>query len=526
MGTLHGVRVLGLGAVIACGAQLFAGGSAAAGHDHPRWPPKASLSLTDASAALTQTGDTTWTLAKTGTVDTGTSTVTWTITATPVATVAGHLVVDGFMTIRNRGGEGATIGNIVVNLQTRAGRKWVTRSSDVADATDGDAATTAHVVPQASSEHRWTFTEDAASGQLLFRDASTNSAFSLVPQVTIAPGATVHLLYSAAFDNNMLGLAVRTPVRVEVIVSFGNAGPSGPSAPQIDINGNGAIDADEYWVRSVPTRIGLKVPAETPVDTPVTLTDAIGDVSTTGTVTMSSAVFDIGATSGTVVVTVSGGADGGTITNCAHLGGTGVALEACDTQAIAPDAFEWQDGDAITYMQGAWGADPNPTNQAGLLAANFSAVFGSEVEIGVPGAAGYSIVFTNVIALLQFLPASGTPAPLTSDFGDPASTMAGAFAGHVMALRINVAFADAGLTAGTSPVPFGDFVLCNLPEQPLLEGLSVRQFLAEAESTLGSGPSLYSAATMSGVAAQLTSSFVAGIVQPFAVDHLAIGSCP
>lgn len=132
------------------------------------------------SATLSQTSETEWTLEKTGEVDTASATVTWEIEATPVATVAGQLVVNGQMTARNSGAGDATIGNIVANLQTRQGSKWVTRSSDVADATDGDAATTAQIYAAASSEGLGTFSENSASGPLLFMDASANTIFSLV----------------------------------------------------------------------------------------------------------------------------------------------------------------------------------------------------------------------------------------------------------------------------------------------------------------------------------------------------------
>jgi len=122
----------------------------------------AALSLSESSAAMTQTSDTEWTLEKTGEADTANSTVTWNITATEGATVGGLLVINGQMTITNKGSEDATIGNIVVNLQTKSGSSWITRSSDIADATDGDAAITANVVRFASSESRSSFTENPA----------------------------------------------------------------------------------------------------------------------------------------------------------------------------------------------------------------------------------------------------------------------------------------------------------------------------------------------------------------------------
>ena len=104
---------------------------------------QAGISLLNANATLSQTSDTQWKLDKTGALNASNHTVTWSITATQGATIGGHLVVNGFVTVANSGSKGATIGNIVVNLQTKSGSNWTTRSSDVADATHGDAATSA-----------------------------------------------------------------------------------------------------------------------------------------------------------------------------------------------------------------------------------------------------------------------------------------------------------------------------------------------------------------------------------------------
>ena len=337
----------------------------------------AELALLNSSAGLTQTSETEWTLAKTGALDTTNKAVTWTITATEGATVDGRLVVNGTFTVLNTGTGGATIGNIVVNLQTKTSSKWVTRSSDIANATQGEAATTANIVNSASSERKTSFTENAASGELNFMDASTNSQFSLVPQVTIPAGGAVTLLFSAAFDNTVLNLAAGTLARAEIIVSFGNAAESSASAPNIDINGNGVIDADEARVRSVPTRLTLTVPAQTPGNGTVTLSDTLADITTTGTVSFSNAVFNLGTTTGTVSVSYNPGTSGGSITNCAHLTSTntpvtsggltfptvnGVDLTACDTQTIGASTCTpgaagcgWQQGDLVTFSQNDWG---------------------------------------------------------------------------------------------------------------------------------------------------------------------------
>jgi hypothetical protein len=202
---------------------------------------QAAVNLTNSNAHMTLTSRHPWTLDKQGSVNASTHTVTWTITATKGMTQSGILIVNGTMTVKNTGNGGATIGNIVVNLQTRSGNTWVTKSSDIANATQDDAATAAKVVVVASSENKSMFTENSASGHLLFMDAQTNSAFALVPQVTIPGGATKKLLFKATFDNNVLNLNAGTPTRVEMILSFGNAG-GGASKPNIDINGNGLID--------------------------------------------------------------------------------------------------------------------------------------------------------------------------------------------------------------------------------------------------------------------------------------------
>ncbi len=511
--------------------------------------PTASVELLAASATLTQTADTQWLLEKVG-ARTGNS-VSWVIGATEQQTVAGQLVVQGQMTVTNSGAGPATIGNVVVNLQTRVGRTWATRSSDIADATDGDAATSASLHAASSSEGLGTFSENSASGRLQFMDATSNTLFALVPQVVLAPGESRPLLFQAAFDNNLLGIATGALVRAEVIVSFGNATRKGNSTPDVDINGNGTIDADEAYVRSVPARFTLAVPAPTVGTGDVMLTDTLDDLVTTGDVTFSNAHFDLSATTGTVTVTVDGGATGGTITNCAHLtsdgqtatsGGftfpvaDGIDLEACDTLTIGPRSCTagtagcgWADGDVISYSQSVWGGTPSATNPAGLLAANYGSVYSSTsgvFEVGIPGTGGFSMVFTGVNALLAYLPVSGVSGALTSDLANPTSSSSGIFGGNVAALKLNVDFSDVGLTLGASGLRFGDLTLCNFPTQPALEGLTVRQYLGVVNTLLGGGSGPYPISDLSPLTGSLNSSFTAGGVAAFAQDHLVNGACP
>lgn len=183
----------------------------------------------------------------------------------------------------------------------------------------------------------------------------------------------------------------------------------------------------------------------------------------------------------------------------------------------------------ITHSQDGWGDIPTPCNAAGLLLANYDAVYASTfgvVEVGISGVAGFSILFTNVNDVLAYLPVLGPIGPLTSDLLNPTTTMSGAFGGHVMALRINIDFSDAGLTLGAAGVPFGDVTLCNFTAQPLLNGLTVRQFLGEVSTLLGGGTGNYSIAELSPITDDLNTSFDTGVVSTFANDHLVIGACP
>lgn len=491
----------------------------------------ADIALVDASAAANQADQIPWSLQKTGQLSG--NTVNWTITATPGAPQPGALVISGQMTVVNRGGAPATIGNIVVNLQVRSGRRWLTIVSDIADATHGDAATTALVMPQASSERRDQFTESGASGELQFTDATNNTVFSLVPQVLILAGETRTLLFQASFDNIMLAIPAGTPVRAETIVSFGNATAKGNSVANLDINGNGTVDADEVSVRSVPSRLTVAVPAATPADGTVALSDTIDDITTTGSVTFANATFNLGATGGTVSVTYDAGADGGTITNCAYLTGTGVDLEACDTQTIdepttgcTPGAAGcgWLPGDMLTHPQFSW------VTGSGLqvLEARYNAVYAASfgvLEIGLAGAAGFSLEFSGFAAVSDFLPTAGPAGALNADLANPTSSSAGVFGGELLALRLNVDFADAGYIGGAANVAFGDLTLCGLAVAGL-DGLSVRELLDIANTQLGGGLTGYALADIAPLTGLLNSAFGGGGVSTFAQQHLYTGACP
>jgi hypothetical protein len=479
-------------------------------------------------------------LTKTGAVDPAHATITWQLAATPTGGGTRTITVTGRVFVRNPGTAGTTIGNVVVRLD-RKEANWSPVAYDVANASQGDAATTALVVDPTDDQADDDDDEDlpmkvdrisetAASGALTFTQGAS-TPLSLVPTVTIPPGGTLDLRFTATFNNTILNIPVGATLRANIKITSGNAGPGPRTVAALDIDGSGAISADEARVRSKGRNLGQHTLGQPTIAQPtVVLSDALSDITTTGTVTFSNPVFALGATSGTVSVNYNGGTSGGTITNCAHLTGTGVNLVACNTQNSAANGpHVWANGEVITYSESQWGELGGAHSVGLLMATNYMTVYAATfglIEVGIPGA-GLSLRFTSASAILSYLPASGIPGSLGADYLDPSTTESGVFGGDVLALRLNVDFSAAGPTLGSLGVPFGDLVICNPVGLPGLHGTTVSQFLGLANTLLGT--LLTSPGTLDVVSlftAQLTTSFNDGIVSQFARDHLALGSCP
>jgi hypothetical protein len=358
----------------------------------------------------------------------------------------------------------------------------------------------------------------------------------------IGAGETRSLLFSAEFNNNnsALQLTPGTQIRAEVIVSFGNATVNGNSTPNVDINGNGSIDADEGRVRSVPSRLTLTVPAPVNGNGSVTLTDTADDISATGTVTFSNVVINLGATSGTVTANVSGGASGGSITNCAHLTGNdqnvnaggfsfpivnGVDLQACSTVTVAgqpptctPGAPScgWDTGDMETASQPDWG---DSTSAAGAtLIATFNSFYPNDLVVGGTN----ELRFTDAAAVFVYLPASGSAGVLSSTIVNPITTSAGELGGEVTALKLNV---DHSSQFGNATSLSG-LTLCGLATLPTMNGQTVSQFLAIANHILGGGSASISAGQAAALARFINTAFVSGNPSSFAQANLVAGNCP
>jgi hypothetical protein len=174
--------------------------------------------------------------------------------------------------------------------------------------------------------------------------------------------------------------------------------------------------------------------------------------------------------------------------------------------------------EGCTYTQGGWGSAPAGNNPGTKLKNNFAAVFPTGIEIGIPGAGGFSLKFTTAKAVENFLPAGGTPDDLAADATNPLTTAAGVFAGQVLALKINVAMSAAGkIPFG----PIGDLELCNFGGS--LDGKSISDVLADAEFVLGGGalgPDYASISDLNNLVTLLNQGFDNCVATEGALDHL------
>jgi hypothetical protein len=222
-----------------------------------------------------------------------------------------------------------------------------------------------------------------------------------------------------------------------------------------------------------------------------------------------------------------------------------VAVALSTALALPAHATTFTDGEFVTWSQAAWGDDPfcSPTvcNISGMLENDFNSLFAPSdlLEIGIPGAGGFSMIFDSADAIIAYLPASGVPGLLTADLDDPVSTASGSLGGEVLTATLNVTFSADDLLAHPSGVPFGDLVLQNLeslpgdpvwgsgfgPEIAGLDGQSVDAVLADANAILGGGASPFTPEEMFRLLNDIDMSFNGGdAASGFAVEYLALPS--
>jgi hypothetical protein len=516
---------------------------------------QASITLKNGNGAFCYHNDTEWSLDKTPNQESfnnvADGNIYWTITATRGATSANTIDFNGYMSVTNTGSAPATIGNVVVNLQKRVNNKWVSAVVNVANATFGDFATTANIVAAASQENQsWntslgasnytvsggvgTFTETLASGSLQFTDAFNNNVFAIKPQVSLAPGETKNLFFQATFNNTILNLPVQSQLRVEFIVTFGNAGArggSGATLSNVDINGNDFIDIDERNVRSVPFRISLHLPPLETCNDSVVLTDdgptvVNGDTITlhnytdssegllgynnvgTGETIQKTTVYHVG-----VDFNLGSSMVDAHICNKVQLKGmdsftsfpmgfdanslpivrevpccVGINLEKESCVDIAYESTPTP-LDYCTYTQGKFKSNHTNTNPVNnWLTTNFSSLFPYGLLIGK--STGFYSKWTTITALRSYLGTSGgTPSSLTVSQSDTTSDSSGTLGHQMVTLTLNIALSGSS-SPNTPPNGLANVIYCpNIPtgDSDSLSGKTIGEILDIVNDNLSIG---------------------------------------
>lgn len=213
------------------------------------------------------------------------------------------------------------------------------------------------------------------------------------------------------------------------------------------------------------------------------------------------------------------------------------ALAALSLAALPAHATNFTAGEFVTASQVLWGEDPTSTNLSGVLEGKFNSVFAPSdlLEVGIPGPAGFSMIFDSADALIAYLPNGGAPGPLTADLLDPIMSASGFLGGGVVATALNVAFSDAGLLAHPPGVAFGDLVFQNLgllvgdpesagvgPEVAALDGMTVREVLSEADQVLGGAATPFTPEDMAQILDLTERAFNTGAVSNQADVYLAL----
>ncbi|MBX3119230.1 MAG: hypothetical protein KF784_09205 [Fimbriimonadaceae bacterium] len=127
----------------------------------------------------------------------------------------------------------------------------------------------------------------------------------------------------------------------------------------------------------------------------------------------------------------------------------------------------------VGFNQCEWGYDRCGFSPIDLVRGSFDELFPNGLTIG----GDKTLTFTSYRAVLKFLPSTGTPKALPSSKVDPNDRYENDLAGNVLALALNVAASDAGLTIegyGDRVMPMGKF-----------QGYTVREVLAIANQVLG-----------------------------------------
>ncbi len=502
---------------------------------------QANITLIGGATTQHQYNNTSWSLTKSSNSviaaettwpNTSNGTVVWNVTATKKATTSNTLAFYGYIGIQNSGDAPASIGNIVVNLQRNINTNWVTIASDIANANQGESATTANVILDTNLGGRGILYENEASGKLSLTDANGNTTWSLVPTKTIAAGELTSLVFNAEFNNALLTIPDNEQVRLEVIVSFGNAGShsGGATASHVDINGDGLVSSDEIGARSVPYFYTVTVPTITPHNATVSVLDLGIDVTGTAEVDFDTLLgFGTQITSQTFSFSTSvgitaGGTLGGKVCNSASLAGEDTTISViigynpdlspiyqsftypgiqvqtplicvdipADPQELG-EVYEGNDNTPTafrTYTQDYYRNSNVSISSPLVVGITRSITFSSSIVTITHPAKGNIAAWTETISKTisqnineYFSAGDGGIGYLTNNLLNPTNTSAHNYGHQVVTMKINLLLSASGVT------PFGLGELVYHEASSAEDGKTIGQIVTDAEIALGTGNS-------------------------------------
>ena len=375
-----------------------------------------------------------------------------------------------------------------------------------------------HVVGANTTEGQSLFTENTASGKLSFTDRRFNTMFSLVPEASIQPWTDLPLVFSASYDNTVLNLGTNAQLRFEVIVTFGNHPLGGPNHTDenVDINGNGVIDADEHKVRSIIALFEQDgAGTRSNANATLALSDTHPQTSRRPARSRSRTRRSTSAPRpGTVKVSYDPGTNGGSVTNCVHGTGTWrqsdgrLVLVRRRRTVAAADLHHgddratglytsgtvgcgWHDGDVylVRSRRVGWDAGAEHRCRSSLLtsttrstAVHFAAI--AAISASLPGTGPtYHAEFDQQDADLAHVPAT--------QFGNACRAQRQTWSNHARSTLVRHLWRSgrrACTSTSTSPTPanqlsgtatavkFGDFApVRSSPRRPRLNGSTTRQ---------------------------------------------------
>jgi hypothetical protein len=163
---------------------------------------------------------------------------------------------------------------------------------------------------------------------------------------------------------------------------------------------------------------------------------------------------------------------------------------------VSSDGFTY----TITQLTTIPATNSNPGTIRDLY---FAEVFPSGLQVG----GTFKLTLTTAKAVEKFLPQGGNPKALDKNYTDPTSTKAGVFAGQVVALKLNVAFSDAG-KIGSGSIKLGELIVNAGP----LSGKTVYEVLNLANIALGGGTTPYSISQLNQAVTAINENFDDGKV--------------